>query len=196
MTARALARPMLLVLSLASRPPAHVAAQTGSDDAPVLAPGARIRVTTASDSPAGRSTTLVGRFAGSEDGELRLDTGAAELHTLCESAIVRLERSLRPSRKTTGAAVGFGVGLAAVLGKAALQGGCNDGCNGGNALAAALVALSTAALGALAAPGESWQDVGLGRGRDGAAATARAAFRVRVVPQLGRRAGLTVVASF
>ncbi len=103
---------------------------------------------------------------------------------------------MRPSRKVRGALIGFGVGLAVMVGKAAVNGGCNDGCNMENVAAAGLVALSTAAAGAIISPGERWADVAVGGAQGRATMSSQAGLRVRLVPQVGRRAGLTVVASF
>jgi hypothetical protein len=122
---------------------------------------------------------------------------SSEVRVLRQDAVVRLERSVGESRRPRGALIGFGVGLAAVIGKAALQGGCNDGCSGGNVAVALLVASGAAALGAIASPGERWEDVATGSGRSRAAMLAKAGPRVRLVPQVGRRTGgLTIVASF
>ena len=103
---------------------------------------------------------------------------------------------MRPSRKVRGALIGFGVGLAVMVGKAAVNGGCNDGCNMENVAAAGLVALSTAAAGAIISPGERWVDVPLGRAQSLGTMPSPAGLRVRLVPQIGRRTGLTLVASF
>ncbi len=84
--------------------------------------------------------------------------------------------------------------MAATLGKAALQGGCNDGCNSGNVLTAALLALSAAGVGAAVSPAERWVDVAVTRAR--VTMPAEAGLWVRLVPQIGRRTGLTLVASF
>jgi hypothetical protein len=110
--------------------------------------------------------------------------------------IVRLERSVSPGRKVRGAYVGFGVGSALAFGKVALQGGCNDGCDSSNVIAAGLVALSTAIVGALASPGERWSDVAVERERSQARTEFEARLQVRLVPQVGRRVGLSLVASF
>jgi len=110
--------------------------------------------------------------------------------------ILRLERSVRPGRKRRGAWIGLGVGLAAAFGTAAVQGGCNDGCDSSNVAAAALVALSTAAVGALVSPGERWSDVAVEREQSQARTGLEAGPQVRLVPHLGRRVGLSIVASF
>lgn len=197
MPARALAYPAVLVLSLGGLAHAPAEAQTHAEGGLGLAPGARIRVTMASPSPSGGlESGLVGLFAGSDRGELRLALSSSEIRALPQDAIVRLERSASPSRKTRGALIGFGIGLAAMLGKAAAQGGCNDGCNSVNVAAAALVALSTAAVGAIVSPGEQWADVAVGRERSRATMPADAGLSVRLVPQVGRRTGLIVVTSF
>jgi hypothetical protein len=106
--------------------------------------------------------------------------------------IVRLERSVSPSRKRRGAWIGFGVGAALAFGKVAMQGGCNDGCDSSNVVVAALVAVSTATVGVLVSPGESWLDVAV----DQASREVDSGLQVRLVPQVGRRIGLCLVASF
>jgi hypothetical protein len=100
---------------------------------------------------------------------------------------------VQPSRKSRGALIGFGVGLAAMVGKVAVNGGCNDGCTMGNVAEGALVGLSVAIAGAIIAPGERWAELPVA----GAATTPSSArFRLHLVPQLGRRTGLTLIASF
>jgi hypothetical protein len=196
MRGRAAAYPAVLVLSLAGLAHAPAEAQTPADGELGLAPGTRVRVTMASPAPSGGSgPRIVGRFEASDQSELILATGASEI-ALPRDAIVRLEQSVAPSRKTRGAWIGFGIGLAAMLGKAVAQGGCNDGCNSANVAEAAVVALSAAAVGAVASPGERWVDIPVRRGQGGATMPTSAGPRVRLAPQVGRRAGLTVVASF
>lgn len=146
------------VLVLAALVAAPAAAQPSAEGAVDLTPGTRIRVTLTDPPPPGvTGRKLVGVFAGWDDqGALRLAPSPSETRALPRHAIVRLERSVRPSRKSRGALIGFAVGLAAVVGKTALQGGCNDGCNGANVAAAVLLGLSAAVVGAIAAPGEVW----------------------------------------
>jgi hypothetical protein len=183
----------LFMLQLAA--PARAQEPTESDLG--LAPGARIRVTTASPSASGGSPApLVGQWAGSEGSDLRLVLGPAETRAVPKDQILRIERSVSPSRRSRGALIGFGVGLLAAFGKAAVQGGCNDGCNEENLAAALLVASAAATLGAVASPGERWADVNVGGDPGRATPSAQAGPRVRLVPQLGRRVGLTLVASF
>jgi hypothetical protein len=110
--------------------------------------------------------------------------------------IVRFERSVSPSRRARGAWIGFGVGLALAFGKVAMQGGCNDGCDSSNVMVGALVGLSTAAVGALVSSGERWSDVSAERERSQTKAECEAGLEVRLVPQVGRRVGLSIVASF
>ena len=162
----------LLGCALASAP---VRAQ---DDGPSLR-GLRLRVT----APSIAGQPIVGTLLEANERELVLATSASERTPVSRAAITRLERSLRPSRKLRGALIGFGVGLAAVLGKVAADGGCNDGCDASNVAAGALVTLSTAAVGAVVAPGERWTD-------------AEPGLAVRLVPLVGRRAGLVLVARF
>jgi hypothetical protein len=193
---KALARSVVLALCLAaaSRPP--VAAQQALDDAGV-ASGARLRVTMASPSSVGGSeSVIVGLLSGSDRSALKLAVSSSEIRALPRDAIVRLERSVSPSRKARGALAGFGLGAAVVLGKVALQGGCNDGCNSGNYAIGGLVALSAAAVGAIVSPGERWADVALDRAQNRSMLPLAARLRLHFVPEIGRRTGLTVVASF
>ncbi len=130
------------------------------------------------------SSPFVGTLTDVDQKSLTIVTeDGGEPRVVARQDVVRLERSVRPSRKSRGALIGLGLGLAVAFGKVALQGGCNDGCNSGNVIVGALVAVSSSAVGAMVAPGEQWADVTAGP-------------RVRVVPQLGRRIGLTFVASF
>ena len=163
---KAFAYPVVLALCLAAVSRAPAEAQPSLEDARGVAPGARVRVTMASPSPVGGSEPVfVGRLAGADRSELKLAVSSSEIRALRRDAIVRLEQSVSPSHRTRGALIGFGLGVAATLGKAALQGGCNDGCNSGNVLTAALLALSAAGVGAAVSPGERWVDVAVTRAR-------------------------------
>jgi hypothetical protein len=173
----------------------HAQAQPATGLGVDLSAGARIRVTVASQAEGGHSR-LVGTLAGWDGGELRLASSVSGTRVLQREALLRLERSVSPSRRSTGALIGFGVGLAAVVGKAAVQGGCNDGCRAENVVEALLVAASGATLGALVSPGEQWQDVAMSHPSTRSPSTGKPGPWVRLVPQLGRRTGLTVVASF
>jgi hypothetical protein len=128
--------------------------------------------------------------------EIVLAVSPSDRTSIPRASITRLERSVRPGRRTTGALAGFVLGLAAVFGKAVRDGGCNDGCDMGNAVGAVVVALPVAALGAAVSPGERWTAVPVGHGEGPATRPPQARLRVRLVPQIGRRAGLTLVASF
>jgi hypothetical protein len=163
-----------------------------AQDSVLLLPGSRLRVT----APAVAPKPIVGTLLETSEREIVLAASASGRTLIPRAAITRLERSVRPSRKARGALIGFGVGLAVMVGKAAVNGGCNDGCNMENVAAAGLVALSTAAMGAIISPGERWADVAVERGQGAATISSGAKLRVRLVPQLGRRTGLTVVASF
>lgn len=165
----------------------------GADEPLFPSPGTRVRV--ASSGP--RSVRLVGTLTAVDQESLTVmpEDGRGP-SVVARQDILRLERSVRPSRKKRGAWIGLGVGLTAAFGNAAMQGGCNDGCDSSNVLAAALVALSAAAVGAIVAPGERWSDVALERERSQARAKLEARPQVRLVPRVGRRVGLSIVASF
>jgi len=155
-------------------------------------PGSRLRVT----APAVAPKPIVGSLLEAGEREIVLAAAASDRTRIPIASITRLERSVRPSRRTTGALAGFIVGLAAVGLKTLHDGGCNDGCNGSDVATAGLVALSTAAVGAIVSPGERWADVAVGGAQGRPTMSSQAGFRVRLVPQVGRRAGLTVVATF
>ena len=155
--------------------------------------GSRVRVTSSAAEPA--------RFAGTLSAIDAMSLTVVPQHgpeprVLARQDVARLERSVRPSHKSTGAVIGFAVGLAAALTKVAINGGCNDGCNGGNVAVGVLFASATAGVGAIVAPGERWEDVALGPQPGRATLSSQAGFRVRLVPQLGQRIGLVLVASF
>jgi hypothetical protein len=155
-------------------------------------PGTRVRVS----SSALKSVRLVGTLIAVDQESLTVmaeDDGGPSV--VARQDIVRLERSVSPSRRTRGAWIGFGVGLALTFGKVAVQGGCNDGCDSSNVMVGALVAVSTAAVGAVASSGERWSDVAVERERS--QTECEAGLEVRLVPQVGRRrVGLSIVASF
>ena len=163
------------------------------DELPVPDVGSRVRVTSSGPEPA----RLVGTLSAVDAKSLTVVPGdGREPRVLARQDVVRLERSVRPSRKSRGAVIGFAVGLAAALGKVAINGGCNDGCNGGNVAVGVLFASATAAVGALAAAGERWEDVALGPQPGRATLSSRAGPHVRLAPLVGRRTGLVLVASF
>ena len=164
-----------------------------ADDLAFPAVGSRVRVTTSSP----ESVSLVGTLSAVDQRILTIvPRDGREPGVVAWQHVVRLERSVRPSRKPRGALIGFGLGLGAMLGKAVKAGGCNDGCDGENVAAATLVALSTAVVGAIVSPGERWVDVAVGRAQGRATMSSPAGLRIRLVPRVGRRTGLTVVASF
>ena len=155
--------------------------------------GSRVRVS----STGPESARLVGTLSAIDAKSLTVvPQDGRQPRVVARQDLVRLERSVRPSRKSKGAVIGFAVGLAAAFGKVAIAGGCNDGCNGENVAAAGLLALSTAVVGAIAAPGERWEDAPPGPQPGRARLSSPAGFPVRLVPQLGRRTGLVLVASF
>jgi len=185
----------MVVLAVLS--PGSARAQSAAEGPIDLTAGARIRVTVVDPPPSGVSERrIVGVFAAWDRGALSLAASPSETLALPQDAILTLERSVRPSRKPRGALIGFAVGLAAAIGKAALQGGCNDGCNEANVAAAVLLGLSTAVVGAVAAPGEVWAEVPLERGPGQTAMPGEAGWQVRLVPLVGPQTGLAVVASF
>lgn len=164
-----------------------------ADELPLPGVGSRVRVRTS----APESARLVGTLSAVDPESLTVvPKDGSEPRVVARGDVARLERSVRPSRRSRGALIGLAVGLAAAFAKVAIDGGCNDGCNGENVAAAGLLALSTAAVGAVVSPGERWEDVALGREPGRATAASPTGLRIRLVPRLGRRAGLSVVASF
>jgi hypothetical protein len=163
-----------------------------AQDSVLPEPGSRLRIT----APAVARKPIVGTLIEAGERDLVLADSSSARTPIPLASVTRLERSVRPSRRATGALAGFIVGLAAVGLKTLHDGGCNDGCNGGDVATAGLVALSTAAVGAIVSPGERWAVVPVGGGQGPATVSSQARPRVRLVPQIGRRAGLTLVASF
>jgi hypothetical protein len=138
----------------------------------------------------------VGTLLEASEREIVLAVSSSDRTSIPRASITRLERSIRPSRRAAGALAGFVLGLAAVFGKTVHDGGCNDGCDVGNVVGAVVVALPVAALGAAVSPGERWAVVPVGHWEGPATQPPQARLRVRLVPQIGRRVGLTLVASF
>jgi hypothetical protein len=167
-------------------------APASAQDSALPEPGSRLRIT----APAVAPKPIVGTLAEARERDLVLADSSSDRTTIPLASITRLERSVRPSRRTTGALAGFIVGLAAVGLTTLHDGGCNDGCNGGDVATAGLVALSTAAVGAVVSPGERWADVPVGGEQGPSTVAPHAALRVRLVPQVGRRTGLILIASF
>ena len=165
-----------------------------ADEPPFPGPGTRVRVT----SGGLESVRLVGTLTAVDQESLTVvpeDGGGPSV--VARQDIVRFERSVSPSRRARGAWIGFGVGLALAFGKVAMQGGCNDGCDSSNVMVGALVGVSTAAVGAaLDSSGERWSDVSVERERSQTKTEREAGLEVRLVPQVGRRVGLSIVASF
>ncbi len=156
-------------------------------EATALSPGTRVRITIA-----GESRRLVGTLTSVDGQRLTVQSQDREPIVVARDAILLLEQSTRPSRKSKGALIGFGLGLAASVGKVAMQGGCDDGCNGGNLIVGGLVAATTAAVGALVSSGEHWKYVSTTR-QTWQAPERRP--RLQLVPS-ERGIGLNVVASF
>ncbi len=97
-----------------------------------------------------------------------------------------------------GLGVGFGVGF---LGTGILCALFGDECPAGEGIAyGTLYGLATGALGAtvgaLVSPGERWAEVPVNRIHAGTDAESRPRVQLSLVPILGTRRGLTLVASF
>ena len=164
-----------------------------AEDAPLPDLGTRVRVT----SKGRESPSVVGTLTALDKESLSvLPAGGGEPRVLGRSEVARLERSVQPSRRGRGALIGLGLGLAAAVGKVAIQGGCNDGCNASNVVVGGLVALSGATIGALAAPGERWADVPVDRQPTPPRISFRDGPDLQLVPQVGKGIGLVLVASF
>lgn len=139
--------------------PEQAMAEGPATDAPLV--GSRVRLFTAS---AG-ATPVVGTLAGVDDESLvvTVDSRQDPL-VLSRRDLVRLERSVRPSRKRRGALIGAGVGLVGGIvsvGAATEWEGFVGGDFGPGPYFAigAVVALFTAGIGAAVAPGERWAEV-------------------------------------
>jgi hypothetical protein len=193
LSANTLACRVVVVVCLLPLPLAR--AQATADGGFALPPGTRVRVTLAGD-PASGGKRLVGQLASIEPDSLGLDMVDSEKRELRRDAIVRMEESVRKSRKPAGALIGFGVGFVAAFlhFDRASEGHCLVDipvCT----LVSGLAALPAAALGALVAPGEEWAEVRL-RGRSRATNASNTGLQVRLVPVVGRRMGLKIVGSF
>lgn len=128
-----------------------------------LPPGARVRVTLANDEDSARKgPSLVGRLAEVRPESIMLTTRGPETRELRRDAIVKLERSVHPSRKLKGALIWYGVTFvtfgvaAAVMGT---EGACYDLAASECVAVAAVAALPAAGIGAVVSPGEQWADV-------------------------------------
>jgi hypothetical protein len=168
------------------------AALLHAEEAAFPGPGVRVRIR----SGGADALRLVGTVSAVDQERLSLvpeGSGAARVVALHD--IVRLERSVSPSRRRTGAWIGFGVGFAAAFGKVAARGGCNDGCDLGNVLMGGLAGAAGATAGAIIAPGEDWAEVAVAEGR-GRKTDRPAGLKVRVVPRFRQGIGVSVVASF
>jgi hypothetical protein len=161
--------------------------------------GARVRVTS-SAVPSGRE---VGTLRGI-DGEslaFRLQK-MADTIVLEPRYIQRLEWSVRPSRKKKGTLIGLGVGFGVgFLGTGILCALFGDECPTGEGIAyGTLYGLATggvgAAVGAIVAPGEHWAEVPLDKIPPTTNAEPRPRVQLSLVPMVGTRRGLTLVASF
>jgi hypothetical protein len=164
-----------------------------AQELPLPSRGSRVRITwTALESP-----SVVGTLAAIDPESMTVvPASGGDPRVVARSEVLRLERSVEPSRKGRGALIGLGLGLAVAVGKVVIQGGCNDGCDSSNVLVGAAVAVSGATLGAIAAPGERWEDVPVERVPAPASTSRENRLHLHLVPQVGRRIGLTLVASF
>lgn len=154
--------------------------------------GTRVRV----NSTAVDSARLVGTVIAVDPTSLTVLPEGGVPTVVARPDILRLEQSVRPSRRKRGAWIGFAVGALAAFAKVANQGGCNDGCNAANVTEGALVGLSTAVVGALVSPGERWVDMSVRAESGRATRQLEAGPQLRLVPHVGRAIGLAVVASF
>src|SRR5262245_8287321 len=144
------------------------AAPLRADDAPPVEVGARVRVTAASTGPVKKT---VGRLVAIEADRLTLAVEGRPAPVVVPlDSVLRLERSVRKSKRWKGALVGLGISVAAAV-LASTDTTCDDsgasGCSyaGEGLLAGFVLGLPAAGLGALIAPGEKWQDarpVGVG----------------------------------
>jgi hypothetical protein len=193
--------PVATTLLLALVTPRAGRAAEGAD--PVRDPdfpsiGARVRVTS-SALPSGRA---VGTLNGIDGVDLAFRPGnQAEVVVLETHTVSRLEWSVRPSRKKTGALIGLGVGFGVgFAGTFILCGAFGDECPAGEGVVfGSLYGLATGALGAvvggLVSPGEHWTEVPLNGIPSGSNAASHGRVHLSVVPIVGTRRGLRLVAS-
>jgi hypothetical protein len=132
------------------------------DNAPPVDVGARVRITAAA--PTGQLQKTIGRLVAIEADRLTLAVeGRPAPLVVPVDSLVRLERSVRKSKRWKGALLGFGITMAAIV-LASTDTTCDDsgapGCSyvGEGLLYGFVLGLPAAGLGALIAPGEKWQD--------------------------------------
>lgn len=161
--------------------PLPISAQSLEENLPT---GARVRVTLANEAdPAGKGPRLVGRLAAVRPESILLTTGGSETRQLRRDAIVKLERSVHPSRKLRGALIWYGAAFVAFGATAAALGSggpCYELGASECVAVAAIIALPAAGIGALVAPGEQWADVRSDRVRVSLAPTRGRGVSVRV----------------
>jgi hypothetical protein len=177
-----------------------VEAQAEAREPAGLERGSRVRVTYEDHSSTdGDTTRVVGRIDDLDTESLRLDIGSSTKE-VPRDAVVRLERSLRPSRKKRGALIGFGLGFATFFTLSELSN--NEGCFSGghecglDVMASAIGALPVAVVGAIVAPGEEWVDVPLSPTPAAAVSPGSEGFQLSVAPLVGRGMGVALVGSF
>lgn len=137
---------------------------------------------------------IVGELVGSDDARImirRVNDGFfrrsyGETLILRRELVSRFERSVRPSQKSFGAGIGFGIGAA--IGFAVFcQGEACGGSGGGGGVAMLIFALPAAALGDAVAPGERWAEEDPKDERK---------VRVGIAPTLGGGKGVRLSLSF
>ena len=173
-----------------------------AEDAPFPALGSRVRVY----SLALRSTPLVGTLTAVDQKSLTVvgPKDAREPSVVARGEVSRLEWSVKPSRKKKGAFIGLGVGFGlGVAGTFILCESFGTSCPTGEGIGYALfifgpaTGAAGAGIGALVAPGERWADVPIDLVHS-ADRTERppAGIQLTILPLVGHRRGLTIVASF
>src|SRR5262249_28533007 len=138
-------------------------------EAPPVEAGARIRISFAAESGAaehaGRVEKTIGRLVAIEPGHLTVAVeGRPSPIEVPLDSILRLERSVRRSKRGKGALVGGAIGMAVGFFGMEADSRCDDstatGCDHtvAGVFAGILLALRCAGIGALVAPGERWAD--------------------------------------
>ena len=175
-----------------------VASVASAEEPRPLTAGDRIRVEVAQQ-VTGRPLSIVGTLTGIDSSRLTLLNQKGVASRLPTADILRLQRSVHPSRKNKGAWIGLGVGFAAGFVSDALLSNCNEGApadscvSGWSVLAGLVVAPVGAGLGAIMAPGERWETVPL---RSAETSPAPRRVTLQIAPIVHRARGLSVSVAF
>jgi hypothetical protein len=160
-------RSLTVLLTLSLTVPSFAPESQESLDPGVLAPGTRVRVKTyGRDRLPGMPGRLVGRIATADREALTLDLNANQRVSVPVRAIERVEVSAGRHSRWRGALIGAGIGALLVGGISGIALATSDddsweevGAGVGLVYVTPLAALAVGAVGALASPGERWENV-------------------------------------